>query len=133
MWISVSLRTESSLSAQLLACSNSRASVRTFICPSCTLNSMRCRPRLNASIALSSDMSSAEFLRLVHRWIEARRVSLVICLHARSSSSDDGRLYVDLKFSMKASRNCLHELMDPRGRFFNQCCRSEEHTSELQS
>src|SRR4051812_50136334 len=34
---------------------------------------------------------------------------------------DAGRLYVDLKFSMKAPRNWLHELLDPRRRFFNQC------------
>src|SRR4051812_33879979 len=82
---------------------------------------MRYRPRLDASIALSSDMSSAEFLSMVHRWMYARKVSLVPCLHARSYSSDAGRLYVDLKFSMKAPRNWLHELMDLRRRFFNQC------------
>src|SRR3954466_15979222 len=112
---------ESSPPAQLLACSSNRASVRTFICPSCSLKSMRCRPLLNASIALSSDMSSTEFLSMVHRWMYAHRDSLVPCLQAPSSSSDAGRLYVDLKFLMKHPRNCFQELIDPRDRFFSQC------------
>ena len=37
-------------------------------CLSCSLNSTRYRPLLNASIALSSEMSSAELLSIVHRW-----------------------------------------------------------------
>src|ERR1041385_3765515 len=48
-------------------------------------------------------MSSAEFLSIVHRWMYARRASLVPFLNARSSSSEAGRLYVDLKFFYEGS------------------------------
>ena len=57
---------------------------------------------------------------MVQRWMYARSDSRVPCLQARSSSSEAGRLYVDLKFSMKDVQNLLQELMDPCCILFSQ-------------
>jgi hypothetical protein len=52
---------------------------------------------MNASIAVSSETSTAEFLIIRHLWIYALNVSPRCCTQALTSSMDAGRLYVDLK------------------------------------
>jgi hypothetical protein len=62
-----------------------------------SIKSPRLNPTTNASIALSSDTSTAEFLMMLHLWIYALNVSPRCCMQALTSSMDVGRLYVDLK------------------------------------
>jgi hypothetical protein len=58
---------------------------------------------VNASIALSSETSTAEFLIMLHLYMYVRSDSLRCCVQALTSSIDDGHLYVDLKLLV----NCL--------------------------
>jgi hypothetical protein len=52
---------------------------------------------MNASIALSSETSTAEFLMMLHLWIYALNVSPRCYTQSLTSSMDAGCLYVDLK------------------------------------
>jgi hypothetical protein len=60
--------------------------------PNSSLSSHLRRPRLKASIALSSKMSSAAFLRMVQRWMYERIDLLAFCVRNRSSSMEAGHL-----------------------------------------
>jgi hypothetical protein len=68
-----------------------------LILPISSTRSLRLNPIMNASIALSSETSTAEFLIRLHHWMYARKVSSRCCTHALTSSIDADRLYVDLK------------------------------------
>ena len=77
---------------------------------------LRTLPR-KASIALSSETSSVAFLMVVHRWRKDRTDSLLLWMHARSSSIDVGRLDVARKFFTNLSTNSSQLWMLPRGCF----------------
>jgi hypothetical protein len=68
-----------------------------LILPISLTRSPRLNPTMNASIALSSKTSTAEFLMMLHLWIYVLNVSPRCCTQALTSSMDAGRLYVDLK------------------------------------
>ena len=74
-----------------------------LILPISSTRSLRLNPMMNASIALSSETLTAEFLIRLHLWMYARNVSSRCCMHALTSSIDAGRLYVDLKLPV----NCF--------------------------
>jgi hypothetical protein len=73
---------------------------------------------MNASIALSLDTFSAEFLMILQRWIYALIVSSGFCLHVLSCSIDADFLHVDLKFFTNKSSKVSQLSMDPSGSFF---------------
>jgi hypothetical protein len=87
----------SSLSANLFATSMRSDTVFGLILPISSTRSLRLNPMMNASIALSSETSTAEFLIRLHLWMYARNVSSRCCTHALTSSIEAGCLYVDLK------------------------------------
>jgi hypothetical protein len=87
----------SSPSANLFATSMSSDTIFGLILPISLTKSLRLNPMMNASIALSSETSTAEFLIRLHLWMYARSVSSRCYTHALTSSIDAGRLYVDLK------------------------------------
>jgi hypothetical protein len=68
-----------------------------LILPISSTRSLRLNPMMNASIALSSETSTAEFLIRLHLWMYACSVSSRYCTHVLTSSIDAGHLYVDLK------------------------------------
>jgi hypothetical protein len=87
----------SSPSANLFAISIRSDTIFGLILPISSTRSPRLSPTMNASIALSSETSTAEFLMMLHLWIYALNVSPRCCMQALTSSMDAGRLYVDLK------------------------------------
>jgi hypothetical protein len=88
----------SSLSANLLATSISSDTVLGLVLLISSTRSERRRPLEKASIALSLETSSAEFLITLQHCIYERRVSSLFYMHDLTSSSDAGRLYVERKF-----------------------------------
>jgi hypothetical protein len=68
-----------------------------LILPISSTRSLRLNPMMNASIALSSETLTTEFLIRLYLWMYAHSVSSRCCTHALTSSIDAGRLYVDLK------------------------------------
>jgi hypothetical protein len=87
----------SSPSTNLFAMSIKLDTVFGLILPISSTRSPRCNPSVKASIALSSETSTADFLIMLHLWIYDLSVSLRCCMQALTSSIDAGRLYVDLK------------------------------------
>jgi hypothetical protein len=87
----------SSPSANLFAMSIKSDIVFGLILPISLTRSPRRNPSVKASIALSSETSTAKFLIMLHLWIYDLSASLRCCTQALNSSIDAGRLYVDLK------------------------------------
>jgi hypothetical protein len=87
----------SSPSTNLFVVSMRSDTVFGLILPISSTKSLRLNPMMNASIALSSETSTAEFLIRLHLWMYARSVLSRYYTHALTSSIDAGHLYVDLK------------------------------------
>src|SRR3954453_3005527 len=85
--------------------------------PSSSTKSRLRPPALKASIALSSDMCSAEFLMRLHLCKYALTVSPLFWVHAFNCSIDAGFLHVDLKFWMNTLSKLSQLSMDPSGNF----------------
>src|SRR5215207_5646805 len=91
-----------------------------LVLPKSSTKSPRRIPATNASIARSSDISSAEFLIMFHRCIYFLIDSSCFCRHALSSSNDAGFLQVDRKFLTKISSKLSQLSMEPGESFFIQ-------------
>src|SRR4051812_5362973 len=86
--------------------------------PSSSTKSLRHAPVMKASISLSSDMCSAEFLMRPHLCRYALTDSPLFWTHALSCSIDAGLLHVDLKFWMNNLSKLSQLSMDPSDNFF---------------
>jgi hypothetical protein len=93
----------SSPSTNLFAMSINSNTVLGLIRPISLTRSPHRNPSVQASIALSSETSNAEFLIMLHLCMYDLSVSLHCCMQTLTSSIDAGRLYVDLKLLV----NCL--------------------------
>jgi hypothetical protein len=83
--------------ANLFAISTSYDTVIGLICPISSTRSPHHNPSVKASIALSSETSTADFLIMLHLCMYNLIVSLRCWMQALTSSIDVVRLYVDLK------------------------------------
>jgi hypothetical protein len=89
-----------------------------LVLPKSSTKSFLLIPATNASIALSSDIFSAEFLIMFHRWIYVLIDSSYFCRQALSCSIDAGFLHVDKKFFTNMSSKVSQLSIDPGGNFF---------------
>jgi hypothetical protein len=90
-------------SANLFAMSINSDTGFSLIRPISSTRSAHRSPIVKASIALSSETSTAEFLIMLHRCMYDQSDSLRWCVQALTSSIDAGCLYVELKLLV----NCL--------------------------
>jgi hypothetical protein len=88
--------------------------------PNSSTRSLLRIPATNASIALSSDTCSAEFLMILHHWMYVLIDSSDFCLQVLSCYIDAGFLQVDQKFLTNKSSKVSQLSMDPFGSFFIQ-------------
>jgi hypothetical protein len=82
----------------LLSISINSDTILGLVLPNSSMRSERRRPDAKASIALSSETSSAVFFIVLHRCIYERKDSPFFCIQDLTSSIDAGRLYVEQKF-----------------------------------
>jgi hypothetical protein len=73
--------------------------------PSSSLKSRRIRLSRKASMALSGEIFSVVFWRLIYREMYDLRFSPVLCMHSRNSSNDVGHHEVPRTFAINACQN----------------------------